>query len=164
MPIGVDYSAWLVQGDELKRTFTYTDSGSKKYIATIHLTVAVDGGDTEFTFIFTPFKVVDGLDLGLSLSKLDGGRPAPVGVDVTVADMGQGAQMVPRTPQGRRLLLTHLLSGDHLKFGIFQGPEQLVDMPFYNDDEFSRLYDTVLAKSAPTPPPPQKRKGWFGLW
>jgi hypothetical protein len=58
--------------------------------------------------------------------------------------MGQGAQMVPRTPQGRLLLLTHLLAGYHLKFGIFQGPDQLVDLPLYNDDKFSQLYRAMV--------------------
>jgi hypothetical protein len=105
MPVGVDYSAWLVKGDELKRSFTYKNKNSGEYIGTIHLTCAVNGGETQFTFVFTPFKVVDGLDLGLALAPLHGGRPAPVGVEVLSVDMGEGAQMVPRTPQGRRLLL-----------------------------------------------------------
>ncbi|WP_315711648.1 MULTISPECIES: hypothetical protein [unclassified Bradyrhizobium] len=142
--IGVDYSAWMVQDGELRRRYVYQDSKTKKYIATIYLDCKIERGTAEpltfLSFMFTPFRVIDGLDLGLSLASLDGGRPAPVGVNVTSADDGQGALMSPRTSQGLRLLLSQLLSGKHLKFGIFQGPEQLVDMPFYNDPEFAQLH------------------------
>ena len=55
------------------------------------------------------------------------------------------------------LLLSHLLSGQQLKFGIFQGPEQLVDLPFYNDAEFSGLHRQATDKLG-------KKKSWFGSW
>ncbi|WP_439408612.1 hypothetical protein ACNJX9_09865 [Bradyrhizobium sp. DASA03076] len=147
--VGVDYSAWMVQDGELRRRFIYTDSKTRKYIATIYLDCKIEQGAGEpltfLSFMFTPFRVVDGLDLGLSLAPLDGGRPAPVGVNVTSVDDGQGALMSPRTPQGLRLLLSHLLNGRQLKFGIFQGPEQFVDMPFYNDPEFAELHRSQVA-------------------
>ncbi len=161
MPIGVDYSAWMVQDGELKRRYIYTDSKTKQYVATIYLDCKVEKGvadtNTFLSFMFTPFAVVDGLDLGLSLAPLDGGRPAPVGVIVTSVDDGKGYLMSPRTPQGLGLLLSHLLSGKQLKFGIFQGPEQLVDMPFYNDPEFSSLHRQATEKFG-------KKKSWFGSW
>ncbi|SFN37881.1 hypothetical protein SAMN05216573_11257 [Bradyrhizobium sp. Rc3b] len=147
--VGVDYSAWDVQNGELRRRFDYQDSKTKRYIATIHLVCKIERGTSEpltfLAFTFSPFRVVDGLDLGLSLAPLDGGRHAPVGVNVTSVEDGQGALMSPRTPQGLRLLLSHLLSGRQLKFGIFQGPEQLVDMPFYNDSEFAQLHQAQVA-------------------
>jgi hypothetical protein len=161
MAVGVDYSAWLVQDGEIKRRFVYQDSKTKQYVATIYLDCKVEKGVTDMhtflSFMFTPFRVVDGLDLGLSLALLDGGRPAPVGVNVTSVDNGQGALMSPRTPQGLRLLLSHLLTGKQLKFGIFQGPEQLVDLPFYNDAEFSGLHRQATEKLG-------KKKSWFGGW
>jgi hypothetical protein len=161
MAVGVDYSAWLVQDGEIRRRFVYQDSKTGQYIATIYLDCKVEKGTTDthtfLSFIFTPFRVVDGLALGLSLAPLDGGRRAPVGVNVTSVDNGQGALMSPRTPQGLRLLLSHLLTGKQLKFGIFQGPEQLVDMPFYNDAEFSRLHRQETEKLG-------KKKSWFGSW
>ncbi len=163
MAVGVDYSAWMIQKGELKRRLVYQDSKTKKYIATIYLDCKVEMGALEpltfLHFMFTPFQVVDGLDLGLSLAPLDGGRPMPVGVHVKSVDNGEGALMSPRTPQGLRLLLSHLLSGKQLKFGIFQGPEQLVDMPFYNDPEFAQLHRAQVAVL--TPPPAPKKKGWF---
>jgi hypothetical protein len=147
--IGVDYSAWMVQEGELRRRFDYQDSKTKRYVATIHLDCRIERGIAEpltlLSFAFSPFRVVDGLDLGLSLAPLDGGRHAPVGANVRSVDDGQGALMSPRTPQGVRLLLSHLLSGKQLKFGIFQGPEQLVDMPFYNDPEFAQLHQAQVA-------------------
>lgn len=149
MAIGVDYSAWMVKDGELKRRLIYQDSKTLQYIATIHLDCKVEKGAVEpltsLSFMFTPFRVVDGLDLGLSLATLDGGRPAPVGVNVKSVDNGEGALMWPRTPQGLRLLLSHLIGGQQLKFGIFQGPEQLVDMPFYNDPEFAQLHRAQVA-------------------
>lgn len=159
MAVGVDYSAWTVQDGELKRRLIYQDSNTKQYIATIYFDCKVEKGAVEpltfLSFMFTPFRVVDGLDLGLSLANLDGGRPVPVGVHVTSVDDGNGALMSPRTPQGLRLLLSHLLSGNQLKFGIFQGPEQLVDMPFYNDPEFAQLHRAQVAALTTT------KRGWF---
>ena len=161
MAVGVDYSAWLVQDGELKRRYIYTDSKTKQHVATIYLDCKVEKGvvdtHTFLSFMFTPFRVVDGLDLGVSLSPLEGGRPMPVGVNVTSVDDGQGCLMSPRYPQGLKLLLSHLLSGKQLKFGIFQGPEQLVDMPFYNDAEFAILHRQVTEKFG-------KKKSWFGSW
>jgi hypothetical protein len=158
MALGLDYSAWMVQNGELKRRFIYQDAQTKKYIATIYLDCMVKQGiaadHTLISFMFTPFRVVDGLDLGLSLSPLSGGRPLPVGVKVTSVDNGEGALMSPRTPQGLKLLLSHLLSGTQLKFGIFQGPEQLVDMPLYNDREFASLHRQEIEKRG-------KKKSWF---
>lgn len=150
MAIGVDYSDWLIQGDEMKRRLVYQDTKTGQYIATIYLDCKVERGVLEthtfLSFMFTPFRVVDGLDLGLSLAPLDGGPPAPVGVLVTSVENGEGALMSPRTPQGLRLLLSHLLTGQQLKFGIWQGPEQLVDMPFYNDAEFARLHRNAVSQ------------------
>jgi hypothetical protein len=154
----VDYSAWLVHDGEIKRRFDYQDSKTKEQIATIFFDCKFEKGavniHTFLSFMFKPFQVVDGLDLGLSLAPLGGGRPAPVGVNVTSVDNGQGALMSPRTPQGLRLLLSHLLTGKQLKFGISQGPEQLVDMPFFNDPEFARLHSDAVSKLT-------KKKGWF---
>jgi hypothetical protein len=100
MAVGVDYSAWLVQDGEIKRRFVYQESKTKQYVAAIYLDCKVEKGVTDthtfLSFMFTPFRVVDGLDLGLSLALLDGGRPAPVGVNVTSVDNGQGALMSPR--------------------------------------------------------------------
>jgi len=139
----------MVQDGELRRRYVYQDSKTNKYIARIYLDCKIERGTAEpltfLSFMFTPFRVVDGLDLGLSLAPVDGGGPAPVGVNVTSVDDGQGALMSPRTPQGLRLLLSRLLSGKQLKFGIFQGPEQLVDMPFYNDPEFAELHRAQVA-------------------
>jgi len=94
----------MVQDGELKRRYIYTDSKTKQYVATIYLDCKVEKGvadtNTFLSFMFTPFAVVDGLDLGLSLAPLDGGRPAPVGVIVTSVDDGKGCLMSPRTPQG----------------------------------------------------------------
>jgi hypothetical protein len=161
MAVGVDYSAWLVQDGEMKRRFVYQDSKTGQYIATIYLDCKVEKGaadpHTRLSFMFTPFRVIDGLDLGLSVAPIEAGRPAPVGVDVTSVDDGQGALMSPRTPQGLRLLLSYLLTGKQLKFGIFQGPEQLVDLPFYNDAEFSRLHRQANERLG-------KKKSWFGNW
>lgn len=149
MPIGVDYTAWMVRDGELRRRLIYRDSESNRYIATIYLDCKLEKGAVEpFTFLsfmFTPFRVVDGLDLGLSLATLDSSRPAPVGVNVTSVDDSEGALMSPRTPQGLNVLLSHLLCGKQLKFGIFQGAEQLVDMPFYNDPEFAQLHRAQVA-------------------
>jgi hypothetical protein len=71
MALGVDYSAWLLQDGELKRRYVYTDSKTKQHVATIYLDCKVERGALEtltfLSFMFTPFRVVDGLDLGLSL-------------------------------------------------------------------------------------------------
>lgn len=147
--VGIDYSAWTVLDGRLRRRLDYQNSRTKKYLATIYIDCDIERGTeeprTSLSFKFAPFRVVDGLDLGFSLAPLDGGQPAPVGVNVTSVDEGQGALMSPITPQGLRLLLSHLLSGKQLKFGIFQGPEQLVDMPFYNDPEFAQLHRAQVA-------------------
>jgi hypothetical protein len=74
-----------------------------------------------------------------------------VGVDVKSVDGGKGALMSPRTPQGIQRQLIALLGGQHLKFAVFQGAEQLVDMPFYNDDEFSIIYNQEVAKAEEKP-------------
>jgi hypothetical protein len=158
MAVGLDYSAWLVEGDEIKRRLVYQDSKTGQYIATIHFACKVEKGilntHTFLSFMFTPFRVVDGLDLGLALAPLDGGRFVPVGVNVTSVDDGQGALMSPKTSQGLRLLLSHLLAGHQLKFGIFQGQEQLVDMPYFNDPEFARLHSDAVSNLT-------YKKGWF---
>ena len=82
MAVGVDYSAWMVQDGELKRRLIYQDSKTKQYIATIYLECKVEKGAVEpltfLYFMFTPFRVVDSLDLGLSLANLDGGRHVPI--------------------------------------------------------------------------------------
>jgi hypothetical protein len=161
MAIGVDYSAWLVQNGEIRRRFVYQDPKTGNHVATLFLDCKVEKGaadpHTFLSFMFTPFRVVDGLDLGLALGPFDGGRPVPVGVKVTSVDNGEGALMSPRTPQGLKLLLSHLLAGNQLKFGIFQGPEQLVDMPLYNDPEFALLHRQEIEKLP-------KKRSWFGSW
>ena len=152
MAVGVDYSAWLVHDGELKRRHVCTDKTTKQYAATVYFDCKIERGiannQTFLSFMITPFRVVDGLDLGLSLAPLDGGRSAPVSVNVTSVDNGQGALMSPRTPQGLRQLLSQLMLGDHLKLGIWQGPEQLVDLPFYNDAEFIKLYMQLAERLA----------------
>ena len=75
---------------------------------------------------------------------------------------GKGALMSPRTTQGTQRQLVALLTGQHLKFAVFQGPEQLVDMPFYNDDEFSIIYRQEVEKAGTGSKPEEKKKGWFG--
>ena len=166
MAIRLDYSAWRVQDGEMSRRIDYQDSETKRSIATLVIDCRVEQGivdiHTFLAFKFSPFRVVDGLDLGLSLAPHDGGRPIPVGVLVSSVDGGDGALMCPRTPQGLRLILSHLLAGYELRFGIFQGPEQLVDMPLYNDSEFAQLHGQLVTSITP----PKKRgwfkRGWFG--
>lgn len=162
MAVGLDYSAWVLHNDEIKRRLIYTDTRSGEDVATIYFDCRVGQGLMEpLTFIsfkFTPFRVIDGLDLGISLAPLRGGeRPKPVGAMVTSVDDGEAALLTPRTPQGLKLLLSHMLSGEELKFGIWQGPEQLVDLPYFNDREFARLHQDAVNRSAP--PPPEKK--WF---
>ena len=166
MPTGVDYSAWSVQDGEMKRRLDYTDSKTKQYVATIHFSCKIEKGSTATTlsYGFAPFSVVDGLDLGVSLVPMGADRPMPVGVDVKSIDGGTGALMTPRTPQGIQRQVVALLTGQHLKFAVFQGPEQLVDLPFYNDDEFQIIYAEEVARAGVGPRPAEKKKGWFGLW
>lgn len=153
MGVGVDYGAWSVQNGEMKRRLDYTDSNTKQHIATILFTCKIEKGNTAtaLSYRFSPFRVVDDLDLGVSLVLMSADRPMPVGVDVKSVDGGKGALMSPRTPQGIQRQLIALLGGQHLKFAVFQGPEQLVDMPFYNDDEFSIIYNQEVAKAEEKP-------------
>jgi hypothetical protein len=166
MPIGVDYSAWSVQDGEMKRRLDYTDSKTKQHVATIFFTCRIEKGITATTlsYRFAPFAVVDDLDLGVSLVPMGADRPMPVGVDVKSVDGGKGALMSPRTTQGIQRQLVALLTGQHLKFAVFQGPEQLVDLPFYNDDEFSIIYRQEVEKAGGGSKPVEKKKGWFDRW
>ena len=166
MPVGVDYSAWDVRDSVMKRRLDYTDSKTKKYVGTIDFTCKIEKPSTSTTlsYRFKPFPVVDDLDLGVSLVPMHADRPIPVGVDVRSVDDGQGALMTPRTPQGIQRQLVALMTGHHLKFAIFQGSEQLVDMPFYNDDEFGIIFRQICGVVGPTQAEPPKKKGWFGLW
>ncbi|KJC62171.1 hypothetical protein UP10_02010 [Bradyrhizobium sp. LTSPM299] len=166
MALGVDYSAWSVQDGEMRRRLDYADSKTKQHVATIHFTCKIERGTTATTlsYRFAPFAVVDGLDLGLSLVPMGADRPMPVGVDVKSVDGGKAALMSPRTPQGIQRQLLSLHTGQHLKFAVFQGQEQLVDMPFFNDDEFSIIYRQEVEKAGGGSKPEEKKKGWFGRW
>jgi hypothetical protein len=165
MAVGVDYSAWSVQDGEMKRRLDYTDSKTKQFIATLHFSCKIERGTTATTisYRFAPFAVVDDLDLGISLVPMSASRPLPVGVDVKSIDGGKGALMTHRTPQGIQHQLLALMTGQHLKFAIFQGHEQLVDMPFFNDDEFSLIYSQEVEKAGGLAKPEEK-KSWFGRW
>lgn len=167
MPIGVDYSAWSVQDGEMKRQLDYTDSKTKRHVATIFFTCKIEKRTTATTlsYRFSPFAVVDDLDLGVSLVPMNADRPMPVGVDVKSVDGGKGALMLPRTPQGIQRQVIALLTGHHLKFAVFQGEEQLVDMPFYNDGEFSTIYRQEIERAGGNGSKQQEKKtGWFGFW
>jgi len=166
MAVGVDYSAWSVQDGEMKRRLDYTDSKTKQYVATVHFSCKIEKGTTAvaLSYRFLPFAVVDGLDLGLSLVPMSADRPMPVGVDVKSIDGGKGALLTPRTPQGIQRQLLALCTGQHLKFAVFQGPEQLVDLPFFNDDEFEIIFRQEVDKAGSAPKPPERKKGWFGSW
>jgi len=166
MAVGVDYSAWSVQDGEMKRRLDYTDSKTKQHVATIFFICKIEKGTTATTlsYRFAPFAVVDDLDLGVSLVPMSADRPMPVGVDVKSVDGGKGALMSPRTTQGIQRQLIALFTGQHLKFAVFQGPEQLVDMPFYNDDEFAIIYRQEIEKAGSGSKSEEKKKGWFGRW
>ncbi|WP_213737042.1 hypothetical protein [Bradyrhizobium sp. dw_411] len=165
MAVGVDYSAWSVEDGEMKRRMDYTDSRTKQHVAIIIFTCKIEKGSTATTlsYRFAPFAVVDGLDLGVSLVPMGADRSMPVGVDVKSVDGGKGALMSPRTSQGIQRQLIALLTGQHLKFAVFQGLE-LVDMPFYNDDEFPIIYRQQIEKADGGSNLEEQKKGWFGRW
>lgn len=156
MAISLDYSAWLLEGDEVKRRFIYRNPQTGTEIAVLYFDWLVLQGtfevQTHMSFMLRPFSVVDGLDLSLSLSPLRSPTSTPVLVKVTSVD--DGALMAPMNREGVHRLLSPFLLGKELSFRIFQGEEQLVELPLFNDGEFPRLHQERVKKFTP-------KKGWF---